>query len=204
MGQTFPAPIASATLVVANANFDKPRYTAAGAADWAGGVVVGEDPGLSHAANQAARTANAALANASGGAARADYAPRTQWAKGQTAGQAATVEVNTPRGMVEPDERYPVAGDAAEAAPVVTSLLPSTAAAGSQPLTVTITGTGFTPYSRVITGGTGSPFDAEAKYLSATTMTVVIDPRGAVAGTISVAVEDHGVLSNTSVLFTFT
>jgi hypothetical protein len=69
---------------------------------------------------------------------------------------------------------------------------------------VTITGTGFTPFSRVVTGGAGSPFDASAQFVSATKMLVTIDPRSATPGTISVAVWDHSVLSNTNVVFTFT
>jgi hypothetical protein len=68
---------------------------------------------------------------------------------------------------------------------------------------VTITGTGFTPYSQVVTGGTSVPFDVTSKYVSPTQMTVVIDPRPAVAGTASVQVLDHSVVSN-AVNFTFT
>jgi hypothetical protein len=66
---------------------------------------------------------------------------------------------------------------------------------------VTITGTGFTPFSRVFTGGASVP-DNSAQYVSATTMTVPIWK--ASAGTVSVAVEDHSLLSNTDKVFTVT
>jgi len=199
---TLPAAVASMTL--ANQNAAKPRYTSM--TDWGGAATPdGEDPGLPTAANQPFSTAAGSLANSSGGANEADYAPRTQSAKlAQTAGQVGVIDVTRSRGPVAPAQRYPVAGDAALAAPVVTSISPNTAVHGAQPLVVTITGTGFTPYSRVITGGTGSPWDDMAKYLSATQMTVTVDPRGAVAGTSSIAVEDHSVLSNTTINFTFT
>jgi hypothetical protein len=205
MGQRYPQPITAAMLADANVNDGKPRYSSN--TDWSGATTIGEDPGLPTAANQAFSTANVALARSGGGANEPDYVPRSQNAKlaagNLSAGTVGVVDVGRNRGSVAPGQRYPVAGDAALAAPVVASISPSTAAAGSQPLTVTITGTGFTPYSRVITGGAGSPSDALAKYLSATTMSVVVDPRGAVPGTASIAVEDHGVLSNATVNFTF-
>lgn len=206
MGQRYPLPITGAMLADANQNEAKPRYDSN--TDWSGAVSLGEDPGLPTAANQGFTTANVALARADGGAAEPNYGPRNQNAKrtagNLSAGTVGVVDVGRNRGAVAPGQRYPVAGDAALAAPVVASISPSTAAAGSQPLMVTITGTGFTPYSRVISGGSGAPWDNTAKYLSATTMTVVVDPRGALAGTASIAVEDHGVLSNTTINFTFT
>jgi hypothetical protein len=208
MGQTYPLPITGAMLAVANANAGKPRYTSM--SDWLGGVAGGEDPGLPGAANEPFNSAAVAVADASGGANQADYAPRNQNAKRQVANlgapsPTAVVDVGRSRGGVAPGQRYPLAGDAALAAPVVTSLAPNTAVHGAQPISVIITGTGFTPYSRVISGGgVGSPWDASAQYLSATQLTFVVDPRGAIAGAISVAVEDHGVLSNTDVVFTFT
>jgi hypothetical protein len=210
MGQRYPLPITPAMLADANPNDGKPRYDSAAnvAADWSGAVIIGEDPGLPTAANQAFTKANVALARSGGGANEPDYAPRNLNAKrtagNLTAGTVGVIDIGRNRGGISPRQPYPVVGDAALAAPVVSSLSPNTAAAGSQPLTVTITGTGFTPYSRVISGGSGSPWDSSMKYLSATQLTVVVDPRNAVAGTASIAVEDHGVLSNTTVNFTFT
>jgi hypothetical protein len=191
MGQTYPLPITAAMLATANAaNEGKPRYSTM--ADWAGGLK-GDD------VDQA--TATVSIANDSGGANEADYTPRTQAAKAAATGNTLAVDVARPRGWIAPGQPY----GAVPAAPVVSSIAPTTAAAGSGPLQVTITGTGFSPYSRVITGGgAGSPWDAQAKYVSATSMTIVIDPRTAVPGTASVAVEDHDVLSNVDKLFTFT
>lgn len=205
MGQRYPLPITGAMLATANAaNEQKPRYNQA---DYIGGAT-GEDPGLPTAANQAFSTANVAVARDDGGANEPDYTPRNQNARRQQAnmpaGTVGVVDIGRNRGQVAPGQRYPLAGDTPLAAPVVSSISPTTAAAGSQPVVVTITGTGFSPYSRVVSGGSGSPWDSSAKYLSATTMTVVVDPRGAVAGTAAIAVEDHGVLSNVDKVFTFT
>lgn len=209
MGQHYPLPVADMTL--ANQNADKPRYTAVGAAaDWSGAVSLGEDPGLPTAANQGVTTANVALARSGGGANEPNYAPRSQNAKraagNLTPGTVGVVDIGRNRGTIAPGQRYPVAGDAAVPAPVVTSLSPNTAVSGAAgvPVAVTITGTGFTPYSRLITGGSGSPWDSSTKYVDATHLLFVTDPRSAVPGAISVAVEDHGVLSNTNVQFTFT
>jgi len=193
-------------MTLANANAGKPRYLAA---DWSGAVSIGEDPGLPTAANQNFTTANVALARQDGAANEPDYGPRNQNAKraaaNLTPGTVGVVDMGVPRGLISPGFRYPVASDGNVAAPTVVSVSPSSAAAGSQPVVVTITGTNFLPRSsRVITGGSGSPWDKDAKWISVTQMTVVIDPRGAVPGAISVAVEDHSVLSNTNVNFTFT
>lgn len=208
MGQRYPLPITPAMLAVANPNAGKPSYSSM--ADWLGGVSIGEDPGLPGPANEPFNTATVAIADASGGANQADYVPRNQNAKRLTANLGTpspdfTVDVGRNRGALSPSQPYPVAGDTPPAAPVVTSLSPNTAVHGAQPVSVIITGTGFTRGSRVISGGgVGSPWDASAQYLSPTQLSFVIDPRGAIAGAITVAVEDHGVLSNTTVSFTFT
>ena len=65
MTQTYPLPVADMT--PANANYAKPRYNTP--ADWAGGAYGDDVDTLS---------ANVSLANASGGAAAADYTPRHQ------------------------------------------------------------------------------------------------------------------------------
>jgi hypothetical protein len=206
MGQKYPLPITAAMLASANSNADKPRYSTM--ADWAGGVK-GDDVDTA--------TATVALANSSGGAAEANYTPRTQAQKATLPGAppesvpidpgevhpdyVLAVDVARPRGAIAANQPYPKSGDAAPAAPVVSSLAPATAAAGSNPLTVTITGTGFTPWSKVFTGAQTVP--EQFRYVSATSLMIMIDPRAAVAGTASVAVEDHDVMSNTNINFTF-
>jgi IPT/TIG domain-containing protein len=196
----YPLPITAAMVTPANANAGKPRYDAASvASDWIGGVK-GDDKDTS--------TANVAVARSGGGANEPNYSPRTQAQKAGlanlTPGTVISTDVARPRGWIAPNQPYQGNG-AAPAAPVVSSISPNTAAAGSQPLVVTITGTGFTAWSTVWSGGSsGSPWDSSARYVSPTTMTVVVDPRAAVAGTASIAVEDHDLMSNTNINFTFT
>lgn len=131
------------------------------------------------------------------------YTPRNQAQKAALMVPAGSLakDVGRPRGSIAPSQAYPIASDPAPAAPVVTSLSPATGAAATLPLTVTITGTGFTPYSTVFTGGSTTP-DSSGKYISPTQMRVAI--WAAAPGTVSVAVEDHDVLSNTDKLFTVT
>lgn len=203
----FPSAISGAMLADSNANEAKPRYDSN--TDWSGGVGFGEDPGLPVAGIVAQfKSANVALARSDGGANEADYVPRNQNAKrtagNLTAGTVGVVDVGRNRGTVAPGQRYPVAGDAALPAPVVSSIAPNTAVHGAQPLICLVTGTGFTPGSLVITGGSGSPWDLSSEYISPTQMRVLIDPRASQAGTVSVAVVDHSVMSNTNVLFTIT
>src|SRR5262245_25195126 len=144
MGQTMPLPITAAMLATANAaNEQKPRYGAAGATDWAGGLK-GDD--------QDNATALVSLANDSGGAASAaDYSPRHQAQRAtQTnfgsiggdgtvyqSGTTIVVDVARPRGWIAPSQPYQGNGTN-PAAPVVSSLSPATIAAGTQPLVVTI------------------------------------------------------------------
>ena len=130
-----------------------------------------------------------------------DYAPKTQAAKATATGNTLAVDIARARGSIAPGQPYPKTGDAAPAAPVVSSIAPTTGAAATLPLTVTITGTGFSPWSTVYTGGMTTP-DTSAKYISPTQMKVAL--WAAAPGTVSVAVEDHNVLSNTNVLFTVT
>lgn len=112
-----------------------------------------------------------------------------------TTAAVASVDVTTPRGAISPNERYPVTGDAAVPAPVVSSISPTTAAAGALPTLVTITGTGFTPDSRVHTGGQGNAA-LSGQYVSATQMKVTIQA-GTAPGAVTISVEDHSVLSGT-------
>lgn len=190
MGQTYPLPIPSTA--PANATVTRPRYHGVGATDDWQGVGFGDDVTQSKA-----NTPDVDL----NGNAVADYGPRTQPDKAAQLGVAMTQDVGRPRGPIDPRQPYPVSGDPAPAAPVVSSVSPTTAPAAQLPLTVTITGTGFTPWSTVYTGGQNTP-ETGAQYINATTMKVAL--WAAVPGTVSVAVKDHDVLSNTNVLFTVT
>lgn len=202
MTQTYPLPFPGDA--PASAISDRPRYGTAG--DWAVGVT-GFDPGLPNKpAGTAFSKATVSLASDSGGAAAADYAPRDQNAKllpaaAPVPAQLPGSDVLAPRGTIGPLTPYPKTGDTPAAAPVVTSLSPNTAAQVTLPLTVTITGTGFTQRSQVFTGGAQTP-DTTAVYVNATTMRVPI--WAAAPGTVSVAVMDHSVLSNVNILFTVT
>jgi hypothetical protein len=199
---TPPAAITGAMIADANPNEAKPRYDSM--TDWAGGVR-GDD------VDQA--TATVALARSGGGANEPDYAPRTQAAKAAMPGTVPpnavagepdftlAKDIARARGYIAQLQPYPTGGAAVPVAPVVSSISPTTAAATSLPLKVTITGTGFTQWSTVYTGGATTP-DASAKYVNATTMTVAIF--AAAPGTVSVAVEDHDLLSNTNTVFTVT
>lgn len=199
MGQTYPAALPDIT--PANALFARPRYGTAG--DWAVGTY-GDD------VDQA--TATASLASASGGAAAADFAPRHQAGKAALPGASPpnaiagepdfvlAADVTRRRGSIDPLQPYPKTGDTAPAAPVVSSLSPNTAAATALPITVTITGTGFTKWSVVKTGGVNQP-DPSAQFVDATHMKVLL--WSAAAGSVGVVVEDHDVVSN-SVNFTVT
>jgi hypothetical protein len=193
MGQRYPLPVADMT--PANANYAKPRYGTAGAADWAGGSY-GDDIDTA--------TAAVALASASGGAAAADYVPRHQSGRAALMVPAGTLvtDLSRRRGSVAPLQSYPKSGDAALAAPVITSLAPNTIAAGSQPLYCKITGTGFSVWSTVHVG-VGTQAAALARFVSPTEMWVDINPLYSVAGTTQVTIKDHGVTSAPST-FTFT
>src|SRR5262245_2299294 len=89
------------------ANEGKPRYSSM--TDWAGGVKNGEDPRLPIAAagTMTFNTATVSLATDSGGAAAADYTPRTQFAKIAAGNLGNTIssgvaDVTRPRGSYPP------------------------------------------------------------------------------------------------------
>jgi len=193
MGQRYPLPIPSDAPV--NANYAKPRYGTAGAADWAGGSY-GDDIDTA--------TAAVALASASGGVASADYVPRHQSGRAALAVPPGVLvtDLGRRRGPVAPLQPYPKAGDTPLATPVITSLAPNTALAGSQPLLCKITGTGFSVWSTVHVG-VGTAAASLARYVSPTEMWVDINPLYSIAGSTQVTVKDHGVTSAPST-FTFT
>lgn len=159
------------------------------------GGVIGEDPGLPVEGNVPFSTANATN----------DYTPRSQFEKteagGVYEGNEGVVDVGRDRGWIAPRDPYSAKPVSPDDDPVVTSIAPSTAAASVLPIMVTITGENFTPFSKVYTGGANLP-DQSAVYVSPTEMQVPI--WAAEAGTVSVAVEDHSVMSNTDVDFTVT
>lgn len=186
----YPLPITTTMLARANVNAGKPRYTSM--TDWAGGVR-GDDIDVA--------TATVALADSDGDVNAADYTPRTQAAKAAMIGTTLAPDIGQPRGSIAPRDPYPVSTSPAVVAPVVSSISPTTGAAATLPLTVTITGTGFTAWSTVYTGGATTP-DSSATYISPTQMKVAIWK--ATPGTVSVAVEDHNMLSNVDKLFTVT
>ena len=184
MGQTYPRPITKAMTDRAYI----PVYT------WNGGVY-GDDVYL-------AKTN--VLVDDQG---RGDYPIRNQddrrIANNAAGNLGATfaVDIARPRGAIDPNEPYPVAGAPAEPAPTITSLAPNTAVAGSPgPLAVVITGTNFTQWSKVVAGGAEV---LSAKYVSPTKMTMLMQPQISTSGVITVYVWDHGVASATS-NFTYT
>jgi hypothetical protein len=128
------------------------------------------------------------------------YAPTTQAAKATALGTTIVVDTGRRRGPLGPSDPYPVTGYTPLAAPVITSLAPNTAVAGTDPnLIVTITGTGFSAWSAVTSGGFTIPF----RYISPTKLEIVQKPKASIAGIVQVVVSDHGVASAPS-NFTFT
>jgi hypothetical protein len=124
----------------------------------------------------------------------APYSPRTQAEKASlmVPPGSLAVDIGRPRGAIEPDDPYPKAGDTPPAAPTITSLAPNTAVSVTGPdLICTITGTGFTQWSTVTSGG----FPIPCRYVSATKLSIVQKPSASVAGTVQVVVTDHGVAS---------
>lgn len=153
--------------------------------------------GMPYQGNKAGQQGEMGTLNTTGPA----FAPQTQLAKAATLGVDMAVDVARGRGLIEPGQPYPDAGDPAPAAPTITSLAPNTAAAGSiSPLAVTITGTGFTQWSQVITGNV---FTDMFEYVSPTEIKLLMDPARSVAGITEVRVVDHGATSAAS-NFTFT
>jgi hypothetical protein len=139
------------------------------------------------------------------------YTPRTQAEKAQMnaaavpgggavqLGKTIVQDVGSPRGWIEPQEPYGPAPVSPTDDPTITSLSPNTAVSGGTPTWVAITGTKFTPFSQVETGGIVTPY---SRYRSPTRIDMLQDPRSS-AGTVVVKVIDHGVKSAGS-NFTFT
>lgn len=135
-----------------------------------------------------------------------DYGPRnaTEQLTSHKAGDPDYVRaavVTSPRGWIDPNEPYGAPPTSPTDDPTISSLTPNTGAsgAGNPPIWVTITGTKYTPWSQVETSNIITPYQ---KYVSATKMAVLMDPRSS-PGTVAIKVIDHGVKSAAST-FTFT
>jgi IPT/TIG domain len=172
-------------IVDANPNDAKPRYLQA---DYIGGV---------KSLDPAQNTANVAVADADGSSNEPDYAPRTQNAKATMLGTVRVQDVGRNPGWIAPNQPY-AAPPLPAADPTITTLAPATAAAGAATpqFVMKITGTNFTPYSVVSIGGSPAPSSIYT-YISPTEMRAQMSPAASVAGTITVAVTDHGVTSVT-------
>lgn len=117
------------------------------------------------------------------------YTPRTQTDKATATGNTLAVDVARSRGTIAAYQRYPVAADTPLAAPTITSLAPATAVAGAPSISVIITGTGYTQWSTVTSGGVPIP----VKYLSPTQLQIIQNALYSVPGTVQVVVTDHNV-----------
>lgn len=142
-----------------------------------------------------------------------DFSPRNQQQKadynaavvipGATQlGKTITGDMTEPRGALRPQDPYPKAGDAPVAAPTLTGIAPATAAAGGADVMVRLTGTGFTPYSKVFVGGMTDRY-RYVRYISPTAIDIVMDAQRSIAGPVTVQVQDRGVLTATQT-FTYT
>jgi hypothetical protein len=195
MTQTMPLPITAAMLALANPNAGKPRYNTPG--DWIGGVQ-GDDVAVS--------TANVAVARQDGSANNPDYSPRTQVQKAAqanlTPGTVLAADVSRKRGWISTKQPYQAAPASPAGDPTITSLTPNTAVHGTTNVVVKVTGTNFTPWSDVYVGGSAAPF-LYVRYVSPTEINIGMDVQRSVAGTASVQVFDHGIMS-AATNFTFT
>jgi hypothetical protein len=113
--------------------------------------------------------------------------------------QVFSKDITVPRGWIEPDDPYRAPPVSPTDDPTITSLSPNTGVSGVTPIWVKITGTKFTQWSKVYTGGVTTPY---YRYISPTRIDMLQDPRST-PGTVSVTVMDHSVMSNAST-FTFT
>jgi hypothetical protein len=128
-----------------------------------------------------------------------DYGPRTQTEKAAAMGVPIVTDLGVPRGYIDPQEPYGAAPVSPTDDPTISSLAPNTGVSGGSPIWVTITGTKFTVWSQVETGGVITPY---TRYFSPTRIDMLQDPRST-PGTVVVKVIDHGVKSAGS-NFTFT
>jgi hypothetical protein len=118
-----------------------------------------------------------------------DFTPKTQVQKAAITGQVPGSDIGVRRGWIKPGSPYAAPPASPANDPTITTLAPSTGKAGISAFTVLVTGTNFTEWSTVKTGGVPTPY---YKVLSPTQIELVLDGRRSVAGTIDVVVSDHG------------
>ena len=141
---------------------------------------------------------------------RGDYTPRNQDDKAKLPGASPpnliasepdftiVTDITAPRGYIGPRDPY---SKAVPAAPTISSLAPNTAVAGSpSPLSVVVTGTGFTQFTALIVGNIQTPY---VQYFSPTKLVLLMDPARSTPGIVTVVAWDHSVSSAAS-NFTYT
>jgi hypothetical protein len=141
---------------------------------------------------------------------RGDYTPRNQDDKAKLPGAAPpnliagepdftiVTDITAPRGYIGPSDPY---SKTLPAAPVISSLAPNTAVAGApSPLSVVVTGTGFTQWTVLIVGNIQTPY---VQYVSPTKLVLLMDPARSTPGVVTVVAWDHSVASTAS-NFTYT
>jgi hypothetical protein len=141
---------------------------------------------------------------------RGDYTPRNQDDKAKLPGASPpnliagepdftiVTDITAPRGYIGPSDPY---SKTLPAAPVISSLAPNTAVAGApSPLSVVVTGTGFTQWTVLIVGNIQTPY---VQYVSPTKLVLLMDPARSTPGVITVVAWDHSVSSAAS-NFTYT
>lgn len=169
----------------ANPNDPKPRYLQS---DYIGGV---------KSSDQSQATANVTVADADGSSNEPDYAPRTQPAKATALGTVIVSDVGrggAGTGWISPGQPYAAPPASPANDPTIGSLSPATAVAGAATpsFVMKIIGTNFTPWSKVILGGTPAPTSIYT-YISPTEIRCQMSPGSSSAGTTTVAVTDHGI-----------
>jgi len=180
----FPPRVASMTKP--NPNEAKPRYLGAGAtADWQGGDR-GDDVDEASANVVKVDANNTTIPN---------YSPRNQEEVATKWGTTMAPDISRPRGTIDPREPYPTVGFTPVEDPVLTTVTPSTAVAGTQKITALVVGTGFTQWTQLRVGGQ-SRLSLTSEYISPTLMNVLVDPSQAPAATYKLQAVDHDVESN--------
>lgn len=108
------------------------------------------------------------------------------------------MDITKPLGPVGPKDAYPTTPPAA---PTAVSLSPDTGVHGGADIIMTVTGTGFTPFTSIIWNGMREYTD----YISPTQVSTVVRLSTASgAAAIPVSVVDHGVVATPNLTFTIT
>jgi hypothetical protein len=115
-------------------------------------------------------------------------------------GEGVAQDITRPLGPVAPLDPYPDASTPPVEAPVATSIDPASAVAGTPAIIATITGSGFTSWTTLVSGNVPTDY---VVYISPTELRVAIDPMRANPGITEFVVIDHG-MESAPVAFTFT